>query len=298
MSSWGSALHVTHSSSGGKAFSSIDGAGGKPGAVQPAPPLQTKRSCSFARSEDSRGPRRFRPHVHVPGLEVQVWTRASPEPVTAIEILSPDSNSWDTCPGELAPMARPGPLLISTHADSVHAHTRTNGGHSMVRLAGTRRATLSDALASLSNDDLRAMMKSLSVPTPRPTRKADMVAAIESRLAGESLRSLWSGLDETQQCAVSEVLHDPDGEFHPDRFEAKYGTLPAGFGPVGALEASPLRLFLYPRGPLRRRAVRYPAGPRESPASIRSATRGSDSRRRGRAAAVGRHTPARLAPKG
>ena len=131
----------------------------------------------------------------------------------------------------------------------------------MVRPAGTRRATVSDALASLSNDDLRAMMKSLSVPTPRPTRKVDMVAAIESRLAGESLRRLWNGLDRTQQCAVSEVLYDPDGEFHPDRFEAKYGTLPAGFGPLGTLDPSPLRLFLYP-------ANRYGAEPFGIPSDL------------------------------
>ena len=124
----------------------------------------------------------------------------------------------------------------------------------MVRHSGIPSATVSDALASLSNDDLRAMMKSLSVPTPRPTRKADMTAAIESRLAGESLRRLWNGLDRTQQCAVSEVLYDLDGEFHRGRFEAKYGTLPEGFGPTGTLAASPLRLFLYPAG-------RYGAGP-------------------------------------
>ena len=131
----------------------------------------------------------------------------------------------------------------------------------MVGPAGPRRATLSDALASLSNDDLRAMMKSLFVPTPRPTRKADMAAAIKSRLAGESLRSLWNGLDETQQCAVSEVLHDPDGEFHPGRFEAKYGTLPAGFGPFDTREPSPLRLFLYP-------ANRYGAEPFGIPSDL------------------------------
>ena len=76
----------------------------------------------------------------------------------------------------------------------------------MVRLSGIPSATVSNALASLSNDDLRAMMKSLSVPTPRPTRKADMTAAIESRLAGESLRRLWNGLDRTQQCAAPRDL--------------------------------------------------------------------------------------------
>ena len=136
----------------------------------------------------------------------------------------------------------------------------------MVRPAGIRRATVSDALASLSNDDLRAMMRSLSVPTPRPTRKADMAAAIESRLDGESLRRLWNGLDQTQQSAVSEVLHDPDGEFHPDRFEAKYGALPAGFGPVDTREPSLLRLFLYPAG-------RYGAEPFGIPSDLASRLR-------------------------
>ena len=55
----------------------------------------------------------------------------------------------------------------------------------MVRPAGPRNATLSDALASLRSEDLRPMMSRLSVPKPRPTRKADMVAAVESRLVGE-----------------------------------------------------------------------------------------------------------------
>ena len=136
----------------------------------------------------------------------------------------------------------------------------------MVRPAGPRSATVSDALASLGNDDLRAMVKSLSVPTPRPTRKADMVAAIESRLAGEPLRSLWNALDQTQQSAVSEVLYDVDGEFHPGQFEAKYGTLPAGFGPLGTRESSPLRLFLYP-------ASRYGAEPFGIPSDLASRLR-------------------------
>ena len=98
-----------------------------------------------------------------------------------------------------------------------------------------------------------------------------MTAAIESRLAGESLRRLWNGLDQTQQSAVSEVLYDPDGEFHRERFEAKYGTLPAGFGPVGTLEASPLRLFLYPAGRYGAEPFGIPPDPGESPANIRSA---------------------------
>ena len=85
--------------------------------------------------------------------------------------------------------------------------------------------------------------------------------AANSRLAGESLRRLWNDLDQTQQCAVSEVLYDPVGEFHREMFEAKYGMLSAGFGPVGTLEASPLRLFLYP-------ASRYDAEPFGIPSDL------------------------------
>ena len=90
----------------------------------------------------------------------------------------------------------------------------------------------------LRSEDLRPMMSRLSVPKPRPTRKTDMVAAVESRLAGESLRRLWDDLDETQRFAVSEALHDPESGFHPERFKAKYGALPAGFGRFGTPESS------------------------------------------------------------
>ena len=116
----------------------------------------------------------------------------------------------------------------------------------MVRPAGPRSPTLSDALALLRADDLRPMLGRLSVPKPRPTRKADMVAAIESRLAGGSLRRLWDDLDETQRFAVSEALHDPESGFHPERFKAKYGALPTGFSRYVTPESSLLRLLLYP----------------------------------------------------
>ena len=69
-------------------------------------------------------------------------------------------------------------------------------------------------------------------------------AAVESRLVGESLRRLWDDLDETQRFAVSEALHDPESGFHPERFKAKYGALPAGFGRLGTPESSLLRLLL------------------------------------------------------
>ncbi len=114
----------------------------------------------------------------------------------------------------------------------------------MARVADDWTPTLAKALAALSNHDLRVMVNWLSVPKPQPTRKADMVAAIEGRLAGASLRRLWDGLDELQRLAVGEALHDAEG-FEPERFEARYGALPEGFDRRGAPDALPLRFFLH-----------------------------------------------------
>lgn len=114
----------------------------------------------------------------------------------------------------------------------------------MARIADERYPTLSEVLAWLNNDDLRVMVNWLSVPKPRPTRKADMVAAIARRLSGASLRRLWDDLDELQRLAVGEALHDAKG-YEPERFRAKYGALPAGFDRPGAPDALPLRLLLH-----------------------------------------------------
>ena len=61
------------------------------------------------------------------------------------------------------------------------------------------------------------MVNWLSVAKPQPTRRADMVAVIESRLSGISLRRLWEDLDELQRLAVSEAPHDAEG-FEAARF--------------------------------------------------------------------------------
>ena len=117
----------------------------------------------------------------------------------------------------------------------------------MVRIADDWTSTLAKALAALNNRDLTVMVNWLSVPKPRPTRKADMIAAIETRLGGASLRRLWDELDEIQRLAVGEALHDAEG-FEGKRFEAKYDAFPAGFDGIGAPGALPLRLFLHFRG--------------------------------------------------
>ena len=86
----------------------------------------------------------------------------------------------------------------------------------------------------------------LSMAKPLPTRKADMIAAIESHLAGDRLRKLWEALDEMQRLAVSEALHTSLGVFDRHRFKAKYNGLPVGFDTASKrTTASPLHFFLY-----------------------------------------------------
>ncbi len=107
-------------------------------------------------------------------------------------------------------------------------------------------ATLSDALMLINADRLRPMLALVGVPKPLPTRKAEMVRAIATRLSGGRLRETWDRLDEHQQLAVRETLHSPEGVFDPARFRARYGRLPAGYKDTGYRKSSLLRFFLYP----------------------------------------------------
>ena len=118
----------------------------------------------------------------------------------------------------------------------------------MARAADPPPATISAALALLNTELLLPLMELLAIARPRPTRKAEMVKAIESHLAGDRLRKLWDRLDEKQQLAVREALHAPFGVLDRQQFEAKYGSLPAGLGTMHTRRrARPLHLFLYPR---------------------------------------------------
>ena len=116
----------------------------------------------------------------------------------------------------------------------------------MTRAASPPPTTVSEALSLLSTEVLRPMTGLLPKAAPPPTRKADMVAAIEGRLSGDFLRKLWERLDDTQRLAVSEALDTPRAVFDQHRFKAKYGKLPAGFGTTTVrAKASPLHFFLY-----------------------------------------------------
>ena len=107
-------------------------------------------------------------------------------------------------------------------------------------------ATVEEALARLSMDQLRALVRLL--PKARRTgRKAELIAEIERHLAGDLLRALWARLGATGQLAVREALHGPAGEFSPQQFQAKYGRLPAGAGirRHDNAKVTRLSLFLY-----------------------------------------------------
>ena len=108
-------------------------------------------------------------------------------------------------------------------------------------------ATLPDVLAQQSADHLRRLLDLLPRERRRPTRKAELAAAVERRLAGDLLDELWGRFTPVQRHAVSEVLYSTDGAFHPSRFLAKYGSLPDGVATEPGREtgASLLSLFLY-----------------------------------------------------
>ncbi len=85
--------------------------------------------------------------------------------------------------------------------------------------------TTVEALNRLTVDDLKKHLALL--PTAeKPTRKPELVAEIARHLEGDGLRRLWAQLDETQQAAVSEVVHSPDGLFRAERFQARTGRQP------------------------------------------------------------------------
>ena len=86
-------------------------------------------------------------------------------------------------------------------------------------------STLKEALARLTVDDLKSLLRCLSDTVPTG-RKDDLVNKLHQSLDGAGLRALWNRLDDMQRLAVAETLYAVDGVFHPDQFRAKYGQLP------------------------------------------------------------------------
>ena len=84
---------------------------------------------------------------------------------------------------------------------------------------------LRDALASLNVPDLKDLLSHLP-DADAAGRKDQIVDRILMGMFGPGLKSIWSGLDQTQQAAVAEAVHDPLGEYSEQRFRAKYQRVP------------------------------------------------------------------------
>lgn len=106
-------------------------------------------------------------------------------------------------------------------------------------------ASLKEALAGMNVDVLRGMMRDLPVPPPKPTRRVDIVKAIQRCCDGAKLRELWSRLDDLQRLAVAEAVHGPAGRFDPPRFQAAHGRLPDGYRKANYYDFPVLGFFLF-----------------------------------------------------
>ena len=97
--------------------------------------------------------------------------------------------------------------------------------------------SLEHALNGLNVDELKGLIRLLPDVT-KPTRKAEIVAAIDSGLTGNALRELWGRLDKTRQLAVSEALHSLDGRSAHDNSRPSTGSAPRASGKASGMEAS------------------------------------------------------------
>lgn len=91
---------------------------------------------------------------------------------------------------------------------------------------------LKESLQNLVVADLKDLISHL--PQAQALgRKDELIETITNAMQGAKLQALWSKLDTLQAAAVAEAVHDPLGEFSPQRFRAKYQADPA-FNLAGA----------------------------------------------------------------
>ena len=86
--------------------------------------------------------------------------------------------------------------------------------------------SLKDSLARLNVPDLKDLLSFLP-GVEKLGRKDELIERLVAALLGSGLKAMWSGLDETQQAAVAEAVHDPLGEYSESRFRARYQRVPA-----------------------------------------------------------------------
>ena len=109
--------------------------------------------------------------------------------------------------------------------------------------------TLEEGLTFHTVDELKKLLQRLPI-REKPTRKAELVAAIAQYLRSPNLKKLWKELNKLQQAAVAEAVYATGGRYLPEQFRAKYGQLPewdtrSSFYRYGR-SAELLDLFFYP----------------------------------------------------
>ena len=86
--------------------------------------------------------------------------------------------------------------------------------------------TLRDTLERLTVAELKDLVSNLP-GSEKGGRKDELIGRIVDGMSGLGLKSIWLGLDETQQTAIAEAVHHPLGEYSEQRFNAKYQSLPS-----------------------------------------------------------------------
>lgn len=89
-----------------------------------------------------------------------------------------------------------------------------------------------EILESFTADELKQRLRLIPADGPRPTRKADMIAAIRRYLSASGCRETWQHLEPDEQAVIAETVHNGSGRFDGGRFLAKYGAVPAVLQPA------------------------------------------------------------------
>lgn len=111
----------------------------------------------------------------------------------------------------------------------------------------TSNLTLAQCLTDhVTGDELKRIAALL--PGPTPNRKADMAAKIAAGLEGKGLKAVVDAFDESYCNVLAELAHGPRRIFDPERFAAKYGSVPRfepdRMGRYGSETVYPIRILL------------------------------------------------------
>ena len=89
---------------------------------------------------------------------------------------------------------------------------------------------INDILDSFTVGELKTRLNlipaSQSAGQSRPTRKADIIAAIRDYMLSAGCREVWERLDPDERLVVAETVHHGAGQLDRSRFIAKHGSLP------------------------------------------------------------------------